>query len=150
MLSNGEVFLYSDGGSRGNPGDSAIGIAIFDASSKLIHKHSSLLGLSTNNKAEYAGLIKGLQISRSYTLGKVYCFSDSELVIRQINGEYRVRNHELKKLHKQVIKESKSFKSTTFQHLPRTDSRIKIADSLVNLALDSNSDSDESFVSLSS
>jgi len=81
-----KISIYTDGGSRGNPGNSAIGIIIID-SKKIIYKHGEYIGKATNNKAEYTALIKALKKASELFHEEVSCFSDSELMIKQLNGE---------------------------------------------------------------
>jgi ribonuclease HI len=132
--------MYSDGGSRGNPGPAACGVVIFEGD-KEIKRLNKTIGNTTNNQAEYQALEMGLEwISINChpegTKGSlIVCKLDSELVVKQLNGEYKLKNEELKpwfaKIRNLVIELGGG---VTFSHIPREQN--KIADSLVNEALD--------------
>ena len=130
----GKVNLFSDGGSKGNPGPGSIAILICCQDNKLLHEYSECIGHCTNNQAEYKALIKGLDYCAKYTRGDVVCFSDSELIIKHMNGQYRLKNDELRSLYHDVVKNANVFKSVTYQHVPRTNQRIQRADKLVKQA----------------
>jgi len=129
------IQLYTDGGSRGNPGEGAYGFLIYDGNNKLFEKGKKL-GVTTNNVAEYTAIIDGLRKAREFG-DSVEVFSDSELVIRQLNGEYKVKKPHLKELHYKAIKLEKEFKEVTYTHRKRSHPMQKLADKLVNDALDS-------------
>lgn len=127
--------LYTDGGSRGNPGPAGIGFILFDSDDNLIWSESKYLGKATNNMAEYKALEEGL----NYVFKKVQdvevltCYLDSELVVKQLNGEYKVKNQDLKPLFDKisVLIDSKRVK---FNHVYRENN--KFADKLVNISID--------------
>ena len=126
--------LFTDGGSRGNPGPSAMGIALLDENDEVILKTSGYLGITTNNQAEYQALKKGLEIALEAGIKRLAVFMDSELIIKQIKGEYKVKNADLAP-HYLAIKElEKNFDETSFQHVLRE--KNKLADSMVNECLD--------------
>lgn len=126
--------LYTDGGSRGNPGPSAMGIALLDDNDAVILKTSGYLGITTNNQAEYQALKKGLQLATKAGIKRLAVYMDSELIIKQIKGEYKVKNADLAS-HYHAIKElEKSFVEISFQHVLRE--KNKLADSMVNECLD--------------
>jgi ribonuclease HI len=126
--------LYTDGGSRGNPGPSAIGVALLNEKDKVILKTSGYLGITTNNQAEYQALKKGLEIAIEAGIKRLAVFMDSELIIKQIKGEYKVKNADLAP-HYLAIKElEKNFDEISFQHVLRE--KNKLADSMVNECLD--------------
>ncbi len=129
------LFVYSDGGARGNPGPAAIGILILDENDKIIEKHKECVGKKTNNQAEYLAIIKALEIAAKHSK-KVHCYSDSELMIKQLHGEYKIRNEELQKLFKIVEDKEKSFEEVSYGHVKRENEFIQEADKLVNQALD--------------
>lgn len=129
-----KIHLYTDGGCKGNPGSGSIGVIICTHENKLLHEYSECIGHCTNNQAEYKALIKGLDLCAKYTRGDVTCFSDSELVIKQMNGVYRLKNDKLRELFHDVNKSSGIFKKVTYQHVKRTNQRIQRADSLVKQA----------------
>ncbi len=128
------LIVFTDGGSRGNPGPAALGVAIFDDTKKLIAKHGHYLGEQTNNYAEYSGLIFALKEARRLGGQNVQCFLDSELIVRQMSGQYRVRNQDLLPLFEEVKRLACDFQKITFQHVRRE--KNKVADEMVNAALD--------------
>jgi ribonuclease HI len=127
-------YLYTDGGSRGNPGKSAVGYFIFDEDKKLLDYGGKYIGIGTNNKAEYLALKSGLQLCKKHDIKEVTCCLDSELVVNQLNKVYKVSNPEIKKFFEAVILEKKFFDSIEFTHIPRSSN--KFADKMVNLILD--------------
>ena len=130
------IITNSDGGSRGNPGNGAIGVVIRD-DEKILEEYGALLkGEVTNNVAEYMGLIRALKIVTKYTTEEITCILDSELVVKQLLGEYRVKNSTLLKLFLEVQKLQENFKKITYVHKPRTDKYQKMADWLLNKELD--------------
>ncbi len=131
------VNVYTDGGARGNPGPAGIGILVTDIEGNEILRHNDYIGESTNNVAEYCALIAGLEIASSLDIKEVNCYLDSELVVRQLNGIYRVKNKDLKKLYSEVKRKEKEYRKVSYTHLPREEEHIRIADLLVNKALDS-------------
>lgn len=90
------VQLYTDGGCRGNSGPGAIGVIIMDAGLRELFAYAECTGPATNNRAEYRALIKGLDLCATYTRGRVVCYSDSELLINQMTGAYRLKTKELR------------------------------------------------------
>lgn len=131
-----EIRMYTDGGSRGNPGPSAVGIWIETFSKE----YSSFLGEGTNNEAEYKALISGLKKLKE-VLGKgktknykINCFLDSELVVKQLNHEYKLKEERIQKFFIEIWNLSLDFGEVTFSHVPREEN--KVADRLVNEALD--------------
>lgn len=131
-----KIYLYADGGSRGNPGQSAIGIVICDEDKEILHTHKECIGNATNNEAEYKALIKGLEIVAGYCRGEVVFFSDSELLVRQLNSQYRIKAKNLLELYYEVQLREKPFKKITYNHHNRNHKFIQKCDSLVNQALD--------------
>ena len=129
-----KVHLYTDGGSKGNPGSGSIGIVICTPTNKLLHEYSECIGQCTNNQAEYNALIKGLDLCAKYTRGDVACFADSELVVKQMIGIYRLKNDKLRALFHNVKTNESVFRYVTYQHVPRTNQRIRRADKLLNEA----------------
>ncbi|MCE9642773.1 MAG: ribonuclease HI family protein [Candidatus Andersenbacteria bacterium] len=125
--------LFTDGGARGNPGPAAIGF-ILSQMGNVPLEYGEYIGHATNNQAEYRALLAGLTEAKKQGIQGVQCFLDSELVVKQVRGEYRVKNDELKELLAEIKKLFPAFTSLTFQHVPR--SKNKIADRLVNEALD--------------
>ena len=122
-----------DGGSRGNPGPAAWGVAVLDENGACIEGHAGFLGRATNNVAEYNGLLAALRLAGDIGAAEVEILADSELIVRQIKGRYRVRNANLKPLYaeaKTLIRGFRSFRITHVQREANVD-----ADRLVNAAL---------------
>jgi ribonuclease HI len=136
MIQKEKIYVYTDGGCRGNPGPSAIGIVICDENKKIIQKHKDRIGNGTNNIAEYKALIKALEIAVSHCRKNIFCFLDSELVVRQLNGIYRVKKDHLLKLFNIVKDRERAFESVIYNHVKRENEFIQKADELVNEALD--------------
>ncbi|MBU0766709.1 ribonuclease HI family protein [Patescibacteria group bacterium] len=131
----GTLHLFTDGGSRGNPGQSAIGIIIEDPTEgKVVREHAERIGIETNNIAEYRALIEGLKIAKRYHPNRLVCFLDSELIVKQLKGEYRVKMPALKEFFAEIQELVTEFTSVEFHHIPRADNYR--ADALVNKALD--------------
>jgi len=140
-----EIEIFTDGGSRGNPGPAAIGVVIKEKSGKKIYNIGRYIGISTNNDAEYKALLEGLSYlvehfkvkSAEKKMGlNVSCFLDSELVVKQMNGEYKVKNPNIKTLWKKIKELERRFSSIEYVHIPRE--KNSEADYLVNQALDFN------------
>jgi ribonuclease HI len=129
------MFVYTDGGARGNPGKAAIGIVILDENERIVETYKEYVGIKTNNEAEYTAIIKGLELVKKYTK-KVHFSSDSELVIKQINGEYRINKKELKALFDEVERREAEFVEVSYGNVPRENEYIQEADRLVNQELD--------------
>jgi ribonuclease HI len=122
-----------DGGSRGNPGAAAWGVAVLDAKGNCLEGHAGVLGHATNNVAEYRGLLEALGLALQREAQQVEILADSELIVRQVNGRYRVRHPDLKPLHAEAMRRISSFIRFRISHVPRE--RNKIADRLVNKVL---------------
>lgn len=132
-----EIKKYSvntDGGSRGNPGPAAIGLVIRDQDGKIIEEFGKTIGNQTNNYAEYFALITALEKLKSFGATQVECILDSELVVKQLKGEYKVKELTLQQMHQQVLVLSNNFDQVVFRHVRREQN--KEADKLVNRALD--------------
>jgi ribonuclease HI len=131
----GTIHLFTDGGSRGNPGQAAIACVLLDpVEGKVLREHYERIGVGTNNVAEYRALIEGLKLARRYRPNRLICHLDSELVVRQLNGEYRVKMEALKPFFDEIKELTKEFPACEFVHVPREDNHH--ADALVNKALD--------------
>jgi ribonuclease HI len=128
--------IYSDGGARGNPGPAGIGVVIYDDQGKVKKKISRYLGETTNNQAEYQAILAGLRAAKELKATEVDCFLDSELVVRQMKGEYKVKDADLAKLFIKVWNLQHEFKKISFNHVRRE--KNKLADELVNQAIDDN------------
>ena len=127
------VVLYTDGAARGNPGPAGIGV-LARRGDREIFEISRYIGVATNNIAEYSAVIAGLEKAVDLGLGELTVMMDSELVVRQLNGRYRVRNAKLRELHARAGKAAEALGRCCFVHLPREQNRA--ADSLANRALD--------------
>jgi ribonuclease HI len=125
--------IHIDGASRGNPGDAAYAV-IIAAPGRPVVEESGVLGKETNNVAEYTALIKALERAKALGLKRLRIISDSELLVKQVNGEYRVKNDDLKWLFDRAKGLMKDFSSVTLAHIRREEN--KRADELCNLALD--------------
>ncbi len=130
------ISTNSDGGSRGNPGLGAIGI-IVRKDGEILTKYSAKIGRDvTNNVAEYTALIKALELASHYTKTELTCYLDSELVVKQLLGEYRVRNPKLMALFLKVQKLQENFEKIIYKHVSRWDKFQQIADELLNEEMD--------------
>ncbi len=127
------LVINTDGVSRHNPGPAAIGATIKDEQGRLLASISQRIGQTTNNQAEYRAIIAALEKATILGAQQVDMRSDSELVVRQINGGYRVKNETLKPLHQKVKQLLSQFEGFTITHIPRQQNRE--ADSLANMAL---------------
>lgn len=128
--------MYTDGASRGNPGPAAIGYVAFTGSGNLIGKGSRCIGKHTNNEAEYEALLWAMERVLALGHDRVEFFSDSELMVRQVNGRYRTRNERLIALSKKVEAAKSGFASFRLSHVVRENRGTELADVLVNEALD--------------
>jgi ribonuclease HI len=126
--------LYSDGASRGNPGNGGIGAVLYDGSGNVVATAKQFLGVCTNNEAEYRALICGLEEALKRGIRNVRIYLDSELLVRQIEGIYRVKNQNLKILMREVRKLLSFLDSYSVEHIERN--KNKMADQLANEAID--------------
>jgi len=129
-----KLFIHSDGGARGNPGPAGIGAIIHNENNKVLAEISEYIGVSTNNQAEYKALIRGLEKALELGATEINCFLDSELIVKQISREYKVKNQELAPLFLQVYNLLTRFKNYNCQHVSRE--RNNEADRLANEAMD--------------
>ena len=130
------IMLYSDGGARGNPGPAAIAYLALTEEGDCVKMDSCFIGIHTNNQAEYNALIAALEFAVSLKIEEVVCHLDSELVAKQLKGEYQVKNFELHKLWRKAEQLTVCFKKICFVNVPRTNLQIQRADALVNETLD--------------
>lgn len=137
-MKQAEITIYSDGGSRGNPGKAAYGFIILDNNKKLIYKEGNRIGIATNNIAEYMGVVKSLEwVSNNLEdISTINIILDSELVARQMSGIYKIKNEQLK-THAEKIKNLEKIIGANFIYKSVPRSENKEADKLVNIALDS-------------
>ena len=126
--------VHVDGGSRGNPGPAAAAAVLSGPDGSVIARDSVLLGVATNNVAEYRGLLLGLELARAQGASEVEVVNDSELIAKQVNGIYRVKHPDMRPLHAQAIVALKAFGDWKVRSVPREQNSA--ADALVNEALD--------------
>ena len=129
-----KVVIHVDGGSRGNPGPAAGAAIISSADGELLAEASELLGVATNNVAEYRGLLLGLQRARELGATEIELINDSELVAKQLTGAYRVKHPDMRPLHRQAVAALGAFDRWSIRSVPREHNAQ--ADALVNAALD--------------
>lgn len=129
-----EFFIYTDGASRGNPGEAGVGAVIADARGRTVKELKCFLGIATNNVAEYRAVILALEKALQLGAVSVNVNLDSELVVRQLRGEYRVREPNLKILHRQTLEILNRFLKYSIHYIPREENRR--ADQLANEAID--------------
>jgi len=129
-----KIIAHIDGGSRGNPGPAAAGIVLNDAKGQTLVSQGFYLGQATNNVAEYTGIIRALEAAQSLKASSIDIFSDSELLVRQLNGEYKVRSENIKPLYDEACALLAQFANWKLSHVYRSDN--KEADTMVNQALD--------------
>jgi ribonuclease HI len=129
--------IYTDGASRGNPGASAYAF-VFVKDDSIFHQKSEFIGESTNNTAEYEAVIHALEDAEKHTRWRVEVYSDSELVIKQINKEYRIKKEHLSKLCGKVYSLRQKFEDVKFKAVRRNNKFVKEADRLCNKCLDEN------------
>ncbi len=127
---------YTDGASRGNPGPSACAYILMTVRGDVIGERAFFLGRGTNNEAEYRGLIAGLAAAGRMRAVRLEVFSDSELIIRQMNGSYRVSSPRLRPLYHEAQALARHFREVTFRSVPREHPMIVKADQLCNEVLD--------------
>lgn len=132
-----KYFIQADGASRGNPGEAGAGAVISDAQGRTVKEVKCFLGMATNNVAEYRAVILALEKALDLGAGSVTLYLDSELVVRQLRGEYKVREAHLKTLHRQALEILNRFSSYNIYHVPREENRR--ADQLANEAIDQRS-----------
>lgn len=129
-----KVVVHVDGGSRGNPGPAAAGAVVSSPDGEVLDEAAETLGVCTNNVAEYRGLLLGLQRAKELGADEVEVVNDSELVAKQVNGQYKVKHADMKPLHAAALQVLGGFSSWTVRSVPRAQNAH--ADALVNQALD--------------
>lgn len=128
------VRLFTDGGARGNPGPAAYGYVLEGDDGTVIAAHGEAIGVATNNIAEYSALIAGLEKAIELALPDIEVVSDSELMVKQMRGEYKVKNAGLRPLSLRAVQLAQRLDTVTYRHVRREHN--KLADRLVNDALD--------------
>lgn len=129
-----KLIIFTDGGARGNPGPAASGVVIFDEHKKILGEYSEYLGETTNNQAEYRAIILALNKASDLKGTKIQIYSDSELIVNQLNRKYKVKDAGLSTLFVQVWNLAQKFDSIEYHHIPRE--KNKLADAQVNICLD--------------
>jgi len=130
-----ELRLYIDGATGGTPTQGAVSYLLLDSSGEVLLEHAQLIGDATSNEAEYRALILGLSACQRYTRSRIHCFTDSELMVRQIREEYRVTDPRLQQLLDRVHRLAKQFRAVRYSHVRRTDPEMARADRLAADAL---------------
>jgi ribonuclease HI len=129
-----KVTVNVDGGARGNPGPAAIGVVVRDAGGEVLEERGERIGRATNNVAEYRALLLGIELGAAHGATELELIGDSELIVRQVEGRYKVKDPTMRELHTKVKKALEDFDSWTIRHV-RRESNAE-ADRLVNEALD--------------
>ncbi|MGA8475547.1 MAG: ribonuclease HI family protein [Candidatus Cybelea sp.] len=129
-----EATLFADGGSRGNPGPAASAAVLLDPAGELVEEVGAYLGVATNNVAEWTALVLGLEAALARGIRRLTVRLDSELVVKQLRGEYRVKHAGLQPLHRRAMKLLRAFEDVDVAHVPRKQNAR--ADRLVNRVLD--------------
>jgi ribonuclease HI len=129
-----KLVVHVDGGARGNPGPAAAAAVLATPDGDVIDEAHELLGVATNNVAEYRGLLLGLDRARALGADEVEVVNDSELVAKQVNGLYKVKHPDMRPLHAQAVEALRGFDRWTVRSVPRAQNAA--ADALVNQALD--------------
>jgi ribonuclease HI len=130
----GKLIVHVDGGARGNPGPAAAACVISTPEGEVLYEQAELLGVTTNNVAEYRALLLGLRSAQELGASEVEVVGDSELIAKQVTGEYKVRNAALRPLHGEALQALRRFERSSIRTVPRAENAD--ADQLVNAALD--------------
>ncbi|HEV2592399.1 MAG TPA: ribonuclease HI family protein [Gaiellaceae bacterium] len=126
--------LFTDGGARGNPGPAAYGFVLETEDGEVLAAHGEAIGVATNNVAEYSGLIGGLRRAIELDVRELEVISDSELMVKQMRGEYKVKNEALRALSLEAARIARQLETVEYRHVKRAHNEL--ADRLVNEALD--------------
>jgi ribonuclease HI len=127
------LIVNVDGGARGNPGPAAIGAVVQDADGEVLLERGERIGKATNNVAEYRALLLGIELAAELGAGELELIGDSELIVRQVKGEYKVKDATLRELHAEVGRALRHFHDWSIRHVRRAENAE--ADRLVNAAL---------------
>lgn len=136
MGKHGKIIVVTDGASRGNPGPAAVAFGVYDQDGKPIHEEAEYVGYATNNEAEYMALIRALKKCGGYRGGEVEHYTDSQLVVNQLEGKWAVKAKNLRALIEQILDMKQLFKSVIHRQLPRENPMMRRIDRLVNKKLD--------------
>jgi ribonuclease HI len=131
------ITVRTDGGARGNPGPAGIGVVLEDEKGKVLEEHAKFLGVKTNNQAEYEAAILGLERAKKLGAKSVKVYADSELLVKQANGEYKVKHENIKPLHARLKALTLQIGHVKFEHVRREKNTH--ADALSNKAMDEGS-----------
>jgi ribonuclease HI len=130
----GKLTVNVDGGARGNPGPAAIGVVVRNDDGAIVEEMGETIGVATNNVAEYKALLRGIELAAAQGASEVELIGDSELIVRQIEGRYKVKHADMKELHARAKAVLADFDSWSIRHVKRAQNAD--ADRLVNEALD--------------
>ncbi|MCX7641836.1 MAG: ribonuclease HI family protein [Elusimicrobiales bacterium] len=134
ILNFKNLIIYIDGASKGNPGEGACGAIFMNDKNEIIAEEGRVLGTCTNNFAEYSSLHLALSVAKRYNAKKLEIYSDSQLLVKQFNGEYKIKDPKLKELLSIIKKEASEFNEVKLNYIPR--SKNKVADKFVNKLLE--------------
>jgi ribonuclease HI len=129
-----KLIIYCDGGSRGNPGPAGLGVVIYDENKSKVFEISEFLGVTTNNQAEYKGVLQAIKKAQELKAKELIFYLDSELIVKQMKGQYRVKNKDLLPLYMEIRKYILEFQKVEFNHVRREYNEE--ADALANKAMD--------------
>ena len=129
-----KITVNVDGGARGNPGPAAIGVVVRDGSGEILEERGERIGRATNNVAEYRALLLGIELAAAHGASEVELVGDSELIVRQVEGRYKVKDATMKELHGEVKAALRPFEGWSIRHVRREHNSE--ADRLVNETLD--------------
>jgi ribonuclease HI len=129
-----KVTVNVDGGARGNPGPAAIGVVVRDADGAVLEALGETIGRATNNVAEYKALLRGIELAAEHGASEVHLIGDSQLIVRQVEGRYKVKDEKMKPLHAAATKALADFDKWSIEDVRRGENAD--ADALVNEALD--------------
>jgi len=133
-MNKNKLIIYCDGGSRGNPGPAGLGAVIYDEDKNILFEISEYLGVTTNNQAEYKGVLQAIKKAKELKAKELTFYLDSELIVKQMKGQYRVKNRDLIPLYMKIRKYVLEFQKVEFNHVRREYN--KEADALANMAMD--------------
>ncbi len=136
MCPAGRVEVYTDGAARGNPGPAAIGYAIYNSDGDIIDKDSKAIGVRTNNQAEYEAFVWALERVVKMGVKEASFFSDSELLVRQVNGQYRIKDLRLRDMHDVAQGFINALDGFEIEHVSRENERTSRVDAMINEELD--------------
>jgi ribonuclease HI len=129
-----KLIVNVDGGARGNPGPAAVGVVVRSGGGEVLEEHGERIGTATNNVAEYRALLAGIERAAALGASELELIGDSELIVRQVKGEYKVKDATLRELHAEVVRALQRFERWSIAHVRREENAE--ADRLVNMALD--------------